>query len=569
MNKLCPMPGCRVKQITREDPGLLSITAKGTRPGGRCPECGHATRAVHSRYRRRPGDPPPPRRGGAPPARPPLGRPGPLALRLRGFYCRTAACTRRTFAERLPELIRPHARRTGRLAEAQARVGAALGGEGSARLLQHLAMPASADTVLRLIRRLPLPEPEPPRVVGVDDWALRKGRTYGTIVVDLERRRVLDLLPDRTAETLADWLRGQPPIAMIARDRSTEYARGIGLGAPGATQVADRWHVLVNLRQAVERWLAGAHARLRRLPPSPGTPTDTQPGRRTKPFARTRAERAARVGRRERWVALYEEVRRRHAAGEALQAISRAMNLAVGTVRKYASAESFPVPEGRPLRRSILDPYLAHLQARLAEGCENALALWRELRAAGFPGTAKQVQRWVAEHRTAPAPSTPHRWRTKAPAHTPMSAPQDGPPALPSPPQLAWLLVQPPSALSMSDAALVARVEQDPTAAHVARLARRLTALVRGCGVNPKVGPEAARVALNTWLADARRSGIRALETFAAGLEQDGAAIRAALTTPWSSGQAEGQITRLKLIKRQMYGRASFDLLRHRVLLAA
>jgi transposase len=115
----------------------------------------------------------------------------------------------------------------------------------------------------------------------------------------------------------------------------------------------------------------------------------------------------------------------------------------------------------------------------------------------------------------------------------------------------------------------VARVEQDPTAAHVARLARRLTALVRGCGVNPKVGPEAARVALTTWLADARACGVRALETFAAGLEQDGAAIRAALTTPWSSGEAEGQITRLKLIKRQMYGRASFDLLRRRVLLAA
>jgi transposase len=554
MNKLCPMPGCRVEQITRDGPGLRSITAKGTRPGGRCPDCGQASRAVHSRYRRRPAD------------LPALGRAVRLDLRLRRFYCRNAACTRRTFAERLPELIRPHARRTGRLAEAQARVGAALGGEGSARLLQHLAMPASADTVLRLIRNLPVPEPEPPRVVGVDDWALRKGRTYGTIVVDLDRRRVLDLLPDRTAETLADWLRGQPQIAVVARDRSTEYARGIGLGAPGATQVADRWHVLVNLRQAVERWLAGAQARLRRLPPGPGTPADTQPARRTKPFARTRAERAARIGRRERWIALYQEVRRRHAAGEALQAISRAMDLAVGTVRKYASAESFPVPEGRPLRRSILDPYLAHLQARLAEGCENALALWRELRAAGFPGTAKQVQRWVAEHRTAPAPSTPHQWRTKASAHAPMSAPQDGPPALPSPPQLAWLLVQPPSA---PDAALVARVEQDPAAAHVAGLARRLTALVRGCGVNPKVDPEAARVALDTWLADARRSGVRALETFAAGLEQDGAAIRAALTTPWSSGQAEGQITRLKLIKRQMYGRASFDLLRRRVLLAA
>ena len=161
------------------------------------------------------------------------------------------------------------------------------------------------------------------------------------------------------------------------------------------------------------------------------------------------------------------------------------MNLAVGTVRKYASAESFPVPEGRPLRRSILDPYLAHLQARLAEGCENALALWRELRAAGFPGTAKQVQRWVAEHRTAPAPSTPHQWRTKAPAHTLMSAPHSCAPALPSPRSSLGCssnprrrcrgLMQPSS-----------RGSTGPDAAHVARLARRLTALVRGCGVNPR-----------------------------------------------------------------------------------
>jgi transposase len=557
MNKLCPMPGCSVARITRDGLGFLCITAHGTRPGGRCPDCGRASRAVHSRYRRRPAD------------LPSLGRAVRVDLRVRRFYCRNAACSRRTFAERLPEQLRPHARRTRRLAEAQGRVGVALGGEGGARLLQHLSMPASADTVLRLVRAVPLPEPEPPRVVGVDDWALRRGRTYGTIVVDLGRRRVLDLLPDRTAETLAGWLRRQPQVAVVARDRSTEYARGIALGAPGATQAADRWHLLANMRQVLERWLAGAHARLRRLPPGPGVPTDVRAELRTEPFARTRAERAARLGRRERRVALYEEVRRRHAAGEKLLASSRAMGLAVGTVRKYAYAESFPVPDARPLRPSNLDPYLTHLQARLAEDCETALVLWRELRAAGFPGTAKQVQRWVAEHRTAPAPTTPHLRRSGSPNAPPVPIGPSRPPVLPSPTRLAWLLVQPPTALSVSEAALVMRVEQDRGAATVAGLARRFTALVRGSSVSRKADPDLALAALDTWLVDARTSGMPVLETFAAGLEQEGAAVRAALTTPWSSGQAEGQITRLKLIKRQVYGRAGFDLLRRRVLLRA
>jgi transposase len=556
MNELCPLPGCSIERITPDGPGFLHIAAHGTRPGGRCPDCGGASRAVHSRYHRRPAD------------LPSLGRAVGVELGVRRFYCRKAACPRRTFAERLPELLGPRARRTGRLAEAQGRVGVALGGEAGARLLRHLAMPASADTVLRLVRGLPPPEPEPPRVVGVDDWALRKGRSYGTILVDLERRRVLDLLPDRTAETLADWLRCRPGIEVVARDRSTEYARGILLGAPAATQVADRWHLLANVRQVLERWLAGAHARLRRLPPMPGLPGDARPGSRTGPFRRTRAEAAARDGRRARWVALYEEVRRRHAAGEKLLAIGRTTGLAVGTVRKYAYAESFPVPETRPLRPSILDPYLARLEARLAEGCENGLALWRELRAAGFPGTARQVHRWLAERRTAPARTTPRERRDGSPAAGPTPA-GGRPPALPSPARLAWLLVQPPAELSAADAAVVTRIERDREAARIAGLARRFTTLVRGCGAGGKLGPDAALAGLEAWLADARASGVRAAETFAAGLEQDGAAVRAALTTPWSNGQTEGQVTRLKLLKRQMYGRAGLDLLRHRVLLAA
>ena len=554
------MPGCRVEQITPETPDLLSIAAHGTRPGNRCPDCGRASRAVHSRYQRKPAD------------LPSLGRRVGVSLRVRRFYCRNTKCARRTFAEQLPELVAPHARRTRRLAAAQAQVGLALGGEAGSRLLQHLAMPASPDTVLRLVRRLPLPAQEPPRVVGVDDWAIRKRCTYGTVVVDLERRRVLDLLPDRTAETLAEWLRGRPGIEAVARDRSTEYARGIALGAPKAMQTADRWHLLANMRQAVERWLHSAQARLRSLPVPSGDDKPAAPARRDQAFRRSAPERAAGTQSSARWQARHAEVRRRHLAGETLLGIAREMGLALGTVRKYARAETFPARTPHGPGPSILDPYLAHLERRLAEGCENGLALWRELRGQGFPGGTRQVHRWLIEWRTAPAKTGPRVRRTEEADEVRLPAARGAAPALPTVPQLAWLLVQPAAALDAADAATAARVEQDEEAAAVARLARRFTALVRACGVAGRQdgrAPADPVVELDAWLADARACGAPAIATFAAGLEADGAAIRAALTQPWSSGQAEGQINRIKLLKRQSYGRASFDLLRQRVLMAA
>jgi hypothetical protein len=325
------------------------------------------------------------------------------------------------------------------------------------------------------------------------------------------------------------------------------------------------------MRQAVERWLHTTHARLRRLPaPSAGEGITPVPPRREQAFRRNGSERAARAASRARWQARYDEVRGRHLGGEPLMAIARATGLARATVRKLARAESFPARLPHGPGPSILDPYLPYLERRLAEGCENGRALWRELCGMGFPGGNKQVHHWLAERRTVPAKVGRRRHRSTDEVQ--IAAGRDQRPPLPAPRQLAWLLVQPVAALGAADAAAVSRVERDGEAKAVAGLARRFTALVRACGVRGRRegdAPAEPTGDLDVWLADARACGVPAIETFAAGREVDDAAVRAALTEPWSSGQAEGQVNRLQLLKRQSYGRAGFDLLRRRVLLAA
>ena len=264
---------------------------------------------------------------------------------------------------------------------------------------------------------------------------------------------------------------------MVARDRSTEYASAIAAGAPAAVQVATGGMVLANLRQAVERWLAGAHGRLRRLPVICAEP-GVVPARLTGPFPCSASDEQTRLDSRMRRLALYDEVQRRHAAGEALIAIARAMGLARGTVRNYAYASSFPERATRRPRQSIIDRHLPHLRARVAEGCEDGTVLWRELQAHGFAGTAKQVRRWLSEQRRKPARTAPSRWRRRLPADP--GSPQSKPSVpLPAARQLAWLLVQSPQTLSATDAAAVARVERDSDAATVVTLARKLAALIR------------------------------------------------------------------------------------------
>jgi transposase len=513
---------CEAVEQRGDEVTLRLATTGSTAP---CPVCGAPSGRVHSRYERTLGD---------------LawgGRPVRLRVRARRFVCRAAACPRRVFAERLGPVAPAHARRSGRRVEVEHAVGVALGGAAGARLLARLRMPASGATLLRRVRR-PAPLPgEPPRVVGVDDWALRRGVRFGTIVVDLERQRPLDLLPDRTAEVLADWLSRCPSVGVVARDRSTEYARGIALGAPAAAQVVDRWHLLRNLREAVERVVArhpSALAEAAATAPAIPLPSRAVPGSRDRRLAR------------------YEAVRALLAAGLGLRAVGRRLGLARGTVKAYARAAAFPERLERRRAPSILDPYEPYLDERWAAGCRNGRQLWREVRERGFPGGPKMVARWAQRHRTSPSPHTPKPYVRAA-------ASRPAPPRrrAASPRHVACLALARPERLTAEARALLEQVVvRNADVAAAVALAQRLAALVR----------DRASGELDAWLADAAGSGVPDMRNLARGMRQDEPAIRAALTLPWSTGPVEGHVNRLKLLKRQMYGRAKLDLLRLRLL---
>jgi len=504
-----------------------------------CPLCGQPSARVHSHYRRTPRDLP----FGARSVR--------LLLHVRRFFCDQTACPRRTFAERLPDFLPVKAQRTARFSAGIQALGFASSGEAAARVSRTLQLPTSPDTVLRSLHQAPLPDRPTPRVLGVDDFAFRKRHTYGTLLVDLEQHQPVDMLPDRTAATLAAWLNAHPGVEVIARDRSTEYARGARDGAPSAQQVADRWHLLQNIREALERVLTQLRPHLLRLERAEGADGQSR-RKRLKPVSQSERERQQQ--RREERLARYRQVKQLAAAGFSQREIAHQVGICRGTVIQYLRAEEFPELPPQRVRPSRLDRYRPLLERRWAEGCTNSSQLWRELVEHGYRGRRIQVARWAQQQRTMPAPTTPGPYRTTALQETghQTRAGTELPPLR----QLAWLLVKQPAALTDEERELLEHLQANELFAEAYGLGQRFVGLVK------KRNAEG----LDLWLQDAKQSGSPALRAFAETLAQDGEAVRAALSEQWSTGQVEGQNTRLKCIKRQMYGRASFDLLRRRVL---
>ncbi len=384
------------------------------------------------------------------------------------------------------------------------------------------------------------------RVLAVDEWAWRRGHRYGTVLVDLERNRVVDLLPDRRAESLSAWLQANPGVEVVAWDRAGVYADGVRQGAPDAVQVTDRWHLLRNLGDAVHAVTDRHHAAVQRigrevvaqLPAehAPSTPVASRPDRALRQAETARTRRQAR----------FDEAVRLHAAGASISAISRQVGDDRKTLRQWLQACAMPTWR-RPPRGSVLDPYREHLERRWAEGCCNAARLWRELVGLGFPGRPAIVRAWATQRRRArPTPG-------RAPA---MANGQPWRP--PSGRRVARLLMAAGAdTRSAPDRVFTARLpEEAPALSAAIAVARRLVRVLR----------RQRDETLDNVLADAASTPLAA---FVTELRKDIAAVRAALDLPWTTSPAEGQICRIKMIKRTMYGRGGFELLRARVLHAA
>jgi transposase len=484
---------------------VVRVTARTRDVPVPCPLCGAPTAKVHGYHRRTVADVPVD------------GRRVVVRVRVRRLVCPVLGCRRQTFREQVPGLIERLQRRTTRLTRQVSQVVKELCGRAAARLGRPLATPFSYATALRALRRVPTPVVPVPRVIGVDDFALKRRHRYATIIINAETGQRVDVLPDREAATLEAWLREHPGAEVVCRDGSATYAEAIRRALPGATQVSDRWHLWKNLCDKVLAEVR-AHATCWATvnPPRPGGVRE--------------------LTTRERWHKIHTLL----GQGVGLLDCSRRLGLALNTVKRYAripepTAERI-APQYRP---TLVDPYRDHLRTRRAtEPGVPVTQLFREIKEQGYTGSLNLLHRYLNQGR--------------AEGDRPVTTPQ----------RFARLLLTHPDHLRNKDTALLQDlVKACPQVTELAGLTAEFAQLL-----TPAEGNDTK---LTDWITRVRTADLPHLQSFCNGLELDRAAVNAGLTLPFHNGRTEGVNTRTKRIMRQMHGRAGFELLRHRILLPA
>ncbi|MFD9949921.1 ISL3 family transposase [Nonomuraea sp. NPDC059023] len=503
--------------------GVLQISGRSVSPTAACTACGVGSSRVHSRYERRLDD---------------LAVSGEqvlIRLIARRFVCLNPACRRKTFAEQVPDLTRRHGRRSQSLTASLESIALALAGRAGARLAKALGLPVSRTTLLRLIRALPELPVTAPVVLGVDDFALRRGKVYGTVLVDMDTRRPIDLLIGRDGHTLAAWLSAHPGVEVICRDRAAGYAEGAGSAAPEAIQVADRWHLWHNLIEAVEKCVIHHRACLRE-PAPPAEPHGHAEHEQAPHPVTAGIEMETRLNTRirERYALIQELL----AQGYGIKPIARQLGLARGTVQRYARATTVQDKLTQAARPSNLDAFKPYLHERFTSGTTRPIRLFEEIHAQGYSGSYHNVRDYIRRLRL---------WAQTRPESAP-------PPPIHA--VVTWITKHPDNLDPDDQQALDRILSRCPELTVLIEHVRQFAIMM-----SKRRGDQ-----LTQWLTRAASSDLPGLNSFIRGIERDRAAVTAGLTLPWNSGPVEGHVNRIKMLKRQMFGRANFDLLRRRVL---
>ena len=507
----------------------ITLTLRTTSPTASCPSCGIASSRIQSRYTRTLHD------------LPSLGRPIRLIMQVRGFFCKKSTCAQKIFVERLPELCRPHAQRTKRLQKALCELGLTIGGQAGADVGSELGISGSRDTILRLVRQSEQAAQPEPHVIGLDDWAWKRRLRYGTLICDLERGLPIDLLPDRTVETVSAWLKKHPSIHTISRDGSSEYASAIKKGAPQAREVSDRWHLVKNLAGCVSVLLAESLALLRRAEAAAAVNSAEEEPSSREPYShpRTRAEQRTQQARQGERRARYEQIMALFKQGMKSAEIAAQVGMAERTVRHWLSRGDIPYAGPRRPRPRLIDPYKTYLLSRWQQGCHQGAQLESELRAKGYTGSGRAIYRYLE---TLEPSGLPARKLGSASATRPAASSRASNPLLTfSVSQATWLFFRRPEDLKEEERESLGLLRQaSPQVEMTYQLVETFLQMVR-----QRTGEQ-----LDGWLEAVEASHLQAFQSFVMGVQQDKDAVFAGLTLPWSNGPLEGNVNRLKLIKR-------------------
>lgn len=524
----------------------LQATVASTQTTASCPVCRSLSSRVHSRYQRTLQD--------LTLAQYRLT----LQLKVRKFFCLNSVCIRRIFTERVPQIANPWSRKTVRLVQRLQSIGLALGGSAGTHLVHQLGYQACGSTLLNHLKQLPLPQFKVPKLLGVDDFGFRRGRQYGTILVDLEQHQPIALLGDRKAETLADWLLQHPGVEVLSRDRSKVYRSGMNQGAPTALQVADRFHLVQNLAETLEKVLSSYSAELKAIEQQQRPPVTIPEAVivRAKPTATAQAQAQFQAAHEKR-VEQHQQIKKLHQQQWSQLAIAQAVGVSVRTVRRYLRLPDLPatLPHRQSFGRSVLDPYKPLLLEWWNGGIRQPTLLVSLLQQQGYQGSERTLTRYISHLRQA-------QGLPAKPGHSPQSSVKVVDPQ--SPPltarRVSYLIVKRQENRARADRELMQQlVTKHSDLAIAVGLADEFLRLLR----------QRQGEALEAWLMKALESSFKPFQSFAAGLLDDYAAVKASMMSNVSNGPVEGLNNRLKLLKRQMYGRAGLELLSKRFILAS